>query len=155
MESGHSRGPLNFKVLAYHRDRVRAGEALPLELLDLKTVLMPMQWFLNKLDPYDDLTRSSTESATGTAHDRVQGPRLARSCNPRDDGQEGIGHLQEFHFLYWQPSWGRIPFSCSCPVCFPNVVRQVRQDTLLFASLFGPEVLVPDAWPQRRYLYAK
>ena len=56
MESGHRRAPLNLKVLAYQGDCVRAGEALPLQLLDLKTVLMPRQWFLNKLDPHGDLT---------------------------------------------------------------------------------------------------
>ena len=39
MKSGHRRAPLNLKV-SYHRNRVCAGEALLLELLDLKTVLM-------------------------------------------------------------------------------------------------------------------
>ena len=32
-------------------DRIAEREKLPLELLDLKTVLMPRQWFLEKLDP--------------------------------------------------------------------------------------------------------
>ena len=41
MKSGHPGVPLHLKVLAYHGDRVRAGDALPLELLDLKTVLLP------------------------------------------------------------------------------------------------------------------
>ena len=44
--TGHPRAPLHLKVLAYHRNRVAAGQALPLQLFDLKTVLMPRQWFL-------------------------------------------------------------------------------------------------------------
>ena len=51
MTSGHPRAPLHLKVLAYHRNSVNAGRTLPLELLDLKIVLMPRQWFINKLDP--------------------------------------------------------------------------------------------------------
>ena len=41
------------------------------------------------------------------------------------------------------PTWGKIPFSCSCVVCFPNCVSE---DTILFTSLFDPEVRVPDSW---------
>ena len=54
MKSGHPRAPPHLKVLAYHRNRVAAGQALPLQLLDLKTVLMPRQWFLTRLDPEGD-----------------------------------------------------------------------------------------------------
>ena len=56
METGHARAPLHLKVLAYHGDRVAEREKLPLELLDLKTVLMPRQWFLEKLDPDGSLS---------------------------------------------------------------------------------------------------
>ena len=55
MSSGHPRALLHLKVLAYHGNRVASGQALPLKLLDLKTVLMPRQWFLTKLDPRGDL----------------------------------------------------------------------------------------------------
>ena len=51
MESGRPRAPLHLKVLAYHHYLAEQGEAPPLELLDLKTVLMPRQWLLKKLDP--------------------------------------------------------------------------------------------------------
>jgi hypothetical protein len=39
----------------YHADRLREGDELSFELLDLKTVLMPKQWFFKKLDPDCDL----------------------------------------------------------------------------------------------------
>jgi hypothetical protein len=46
---------LHLKIVAHHNDRVREGAALPLELLELKQVLMPRQRFLNKLDPRSNL----------------------------------------------------------------------------------------------------
>ena len=56
MESGHPRALLHLKVLAYHHDLAAQGDAPPLELLDLKTVLMPRQWLLKKLDPAGTLS---------------------------------------------------------------------------------------------------
>ena len=41
MESGRARTQLHLKVLAYHHDRTTRREKLPLELHELKTVLMP------------------------------------------------------------------------------------------------------------------
>ncbi len=49
MESGTAKSPLHLKIVTYHDDRLREGAALPLELLELKQVLMPRQWFLKKL----------------------------------------------------------------------------------------------------------
>ena len=50
---------------------------------------------------------------------------------------------KKFHFLSHMPTWDDISFSCSCVVCFPNCLCE---DTLLFASLFDPEVRFPEAW---------
>ena len=56
MESGRARTPLHLKVLPYHHDRTVKREKLPLELHELKQVLMPRQWWLEKLDPDGLLT---------------------------------------------------------------------------------------------------
>ncbi len=56
MESGPPGSQLNLKVLAYHEDSLRAGDPPPLDLVDLKQVLMPRQWLLKKLDPRGNLT---------------------------------------------------------------------------------------------------
>ena len=91
MPSGHPRVPLHLKVLAYHNNRIASGQALLPKLLDLKTVLMPRQWFLTKLDPRGDLSvpelRALLELRTGS--------RLARHCRSQDECQEGNEHLQE------------------------------------------------------------
>ena len=58
MESGRARTPLHLNVLAYHHDRSTRREKLPLdsERHELKQVLMPRQWWLEKLDPDGLLT---------------------------------------------------------------------------------------------------
>ncbi len=75
MESGTAKLLLHLKIVAYHDDRLCEGSTLPLELLDLKQVLMPRQCFLTKLDP------------------KGEGPRLTRPCRAGDDGQEDSRHL--------------------------------------------------------------
>ncbi len=55
MESGTAKLLLHLRIVAYHDDRLREGAALQLELFDLKQVLIPRQWFLNKLDPMGEL----------------------------------------------------------------------------------------------------
>ncbi len=57
LESGPPGSPLHLKDLAYHGDRLRAGDPLRLQLvlLELKQVLMLRQWFLKKLDPRGNL----------------------------------------------------------------------------------------------------
>ena len=32
-----------------------------------------------------------------------------------------LGIYKNFHFLSRVPTWGRIPFSCSCAVCFKRL----------------------------------
>ena len=61
---------------------------------------------------------------------------------PRMMVKKALGICKKFHFLPRMPTWGRIPFSCTCAVCFPNCVCQ---DTILFESLFDQEVRVPDS----------
>jgi hypothetical protein len=55
MERGTAKLPLHLKIVAYHDDRLCEGATLLLELLELKQVLMPRQWFLKKLDPKGEL----------------------------------------------------------------------------------------------------
>ena len=63
--------------------------------------------------------------------------------DPGTNVKKAMNIYKKFHFLSRMPTWGDVPFSCSCAVCFPNCVCE---DTLLFASLFDPEVRVPEAW---------
>ena len=133
--------------LAYHCNRVASGQALPLKLLDLKTVLMPRQWFLTKLDPRGDLSvpelRALLEPHMHAYKDLV----LQDIIDPGMNVKKAMNIYKKFHFLSRMPTWGDVPFSCSCAVCFPNCVCE---DTILFAggiaALFDMKVRVPEKW---------
>ena len=57
--------------------------------------------------------------------------------------KKALSIYKKWHLLQRQPTWGNIPFSCSCVVCFAHCVCQ---DALLLASLFDPNVRVPANW---------
>ena len=68
---------------------------------------------------------------------------LQDHLTPGTTVKKALSIHKKFHLLTQQPYLGKVPFGCSCAVCFPHCICQ---DTLLFASLFDQEVRVPDAW---------
>ena len=50
MECGADPSPLHLKIAIYHHNRVEAGDAMPLQLSDMKVVLMPRLRLLTQLD---------------------------------------------------------------------------------------------------------
>jgi hypothetical protein len=141
MESGRARTPLHLKVLAYHNDRIAQREQLPLELHELKSVLMPRQWWLRKLDPDGLLTVPELRQKLEPHVRMYKAVVLRIGHEPPDlDVKQALRIYQKFHLISQQSTWGRIPISCSCKVCFPNCVCE---DTIMFAALFNPKVRVP------------
>ncbi len=110
---------------------------MPLELLDLKQVLMPRQWFLKKLDPKGellvpdlrDLRQHMLEYKALVLLDHVE---------PGMTVKKVLAIYRKWHVMNRQPTWGAVPFSCSCKVCFTHCICR---DTIILASLFNPEVL--------------
>ena len=47
----------------------------------------------------------------------------------------------KFNLITPAPQWGQIPLACTCKVCYANGLCQC---TILLASLFNPEIRVPD-----------
>jgi hypothetical protein len=143
MECGTSTTPLHLKVKAWHVQNKRDGVPVPFTLDRLKTVLMPRQALLRKLDPEGDLSvprlKTLLEPYQREYHDLIVRDRV-----PGDmDVKAALNIYKNFHILCRQPSWGDVPLSCDCEVCFGNCVCA---HTLLFTSLFTPEVCVPSAW---------
>ena len=143
MASGHPRAPLHLKVLAYHRNREESGQALPLKLLDLKKVLVPRQWFLAKLDPRGDLSVPDLRALLEPHVLAYRNLVLNNIVDPDMHVKKALSIYKKFHLLSRMPTWGQVPFSCTCAVCFPNCICE---DTILFTALFDPEVRVPDKW---------
>ena len=113
------------------------------ELLDLKTVLMPRQWFLMKLDPRGDLSVPELRALLEPHVHAYRNLVLQDIVDPGMNVKKAMNIYKKFHFLSCMPTWGAVPFSCSCAVCFPN---GVCEDTILFTALFDPEVRVPEKW---------
>ena len=59
------------------------------------------------------------------------------------DLREALKIYNYFHQLNRAPDWGEIPLSCTCRVYLGNCVCK---HTLLFVSLFKPEIRVSDSW---------
>ncbi len=59
------------------------------------------------------------------------------------DLRDALKIYNYFHQLNRAPEWGEIALSCTCRVFFGNCVCKY---SLLFVSLFKPEVRVPDSW---------
>jgi hypothetical protein len=65
---------------------------------------------------------------------------LLDNVEPGMTVKKALAIYRKRHVLNRHPTWGADPFSCSCKVCFAHCICR---DTILLASLFDPEVLVP------------
>jgi hypothetical protein len=137
MESGTAKLPLH---AAYHDDRLCEGATLPLELLELKQVPMPRQWFLKKLDPKGELSVTDLRDLLRQHMLEYRALVLLDHVEPGMTVKMALAIYRKRHVMNRQPTWGEVPFSCSCKVCFAHCICR---DTILLASLFNPEVLVP------------
>ena len=103
MTSGHPKAPLHLKVLAYHSNSVAAGQALPLKLLNLKTVFMPWQWFLTKLDPKGDLPVAELRAMLEPHMLAYRNLVLQDIVNPGMNVKKAMNIYKKFHFLSRMP----------------------------------------------------
>jgi hypothetical protein len=140
MESGTAKSPLHLKIVAYHDDRLREGATLPLELLELKQVLMPRQWFLKQLDPKGELSVPELRDLLRPHMLEYRALILLDHVEPGMTVKKALSIYRKWHVMNRTPTWGAVPFSCSCKVCFAHCICR---ETILLASLFDPEVRVP------------
>ena len=126
MECWNRSTQLHLKIVVYHAYAIRAGDAIPIELLELKTVLMPRQWLLYKLDPdcelpvpqlLERLEPNVLEYRALVVMDRVE---------PCMKVKKALRINKKWNLLSRAPTWVAIPFACACAVCFPNYVVNVR-----------------------------
>ena len=101
---GIPKRPLHLKVLAYHSNRVTSGRALPLKLLDLKTVLMPRQWFLTKLDPRGDLSVPDLRALLEPHVNAYRNLVLQDIVEPGMNVKKAINIYKKFHYLLCMPT---------------------------------------------------
>ncbi len=120
MESGTAKLPLHLKIIAYHDDRLRESAALQLELLELKQVLMPRQWFLKKLDPKGELSVPDLQDLLRQHMLAHRALVLLDNVEPGMTVKKALAIYRKWHVLHQQQTWGPVPSSCSFKVCFTS-----------------------------------
>ena len=111
-----------FKIVAYHDDSLCEGATLPLELLDLRQVLMPRQWFLKKLDPKGELSVPDLLDLLRQHMLEYRALVLLDHVEPGMTVKKALAIYRKWHGMNRQPTWGAVPFSCSCKVCFAHCI---------------------------------
>jgi hypothetical protein len=111
-----------------------------LKLLELKQVLMPRQWFLNKLDARGELSVPEVRDLLRLHMLEYRALVLHDDVEPGMTVKKALAIYKKWHVLNQQPTWCAVPFSCSCKVWYPHCICR---GTMLLASLFDPKVRVP------------
>ena len=132
---------LHLRVNAYHDDLKRGGGKVPLQVADIKSVLMPRQAFLRKLDPTGKLPIAQLR-AMMTPHAAAFRRLVVDNIDNGEDIKLALKIYSNFHLIQYKQEWDNYPASCTCPECYAN---GCCWHTLLYFSLFNPEVCVPDA----------
>jgi hypothetical protein len=143
MECGQRKLALHLKIAAWHEDIRRMGQCQRLALGNLKTILVPRQALLKRLDPTGELSVPTLRTQLQPLVRKYERLVIQDRVDADNDLRDALKIYNYFHQLNRAPDWGAIPLSCTCRVCFGNCVCK---HTLLFVSLFKPEVRVPDFW---------
>ena len=141
MKCGARDTPLHLKILAMHEDTISAGEQYTIRLADLRLVLMPRQWLLKKLDPDNKLSVDALRAALEDDMIEYKALIVEDWLDPHYDVKDVMRIYRKFNLITPAPKWGQIPLACTCKVCYANGLCQC---TILLASLFNPEIRVPD-----------
>ena len=132
--------PLHLKILAMHEDTLSAGEEYTLLIADLRLVLMPRQWLLNRLDP--DYKLSVDQLRAQLEDDMTEYKALVVEdwLDPNYNVKDVMRIYHRFNMIRPAPKWGLVPLECTCKVCYANAMCPC---TIMLASLFKPEIRVP------------
>jgi hypothetical protein len=125
------------------RGHAADGQSQRLDLGDLKTILVPLQALLKRLDPTGELLVQTVRTQLQPLVRQYE--RLVIQDRLDDDRalRDALKIYNYFHRLNRVPEWGEIALRCTCRVCFGKCMCK---HSLLFVLLFKPEVRVPGSW---------
>jgi hypothetical protein len=108
----------------------------------LKSVLMPAQHILKKLDPKNQHSVEEVISDLQPLQDQYLNLVV---CNHPDlvpgiNIKEALKIYKSFHLLKKASTWGDVPVQCTCCECFKNCVCT---HCVLFNSMFNKKLQVP------------
>ncbi len=100
---------------------------------------MPRQWFLKKLDPKGESSVPDLRDLLRQHMLEYRALVLLDHVEPGTTVKKALAIYRKWHVMNRQPTWGAVPFPCS-KVCLAHCICR---DTILLASLFNLELLVP------------
>jgi hypothetical protein len=127
---------LNIKIALSHHERARDGHKLRIELLELKTMLMPRRHLLSQLDQEGSFEYNALQMELirqyAKEYKRVV---LKDQIQANMDVKGAIKVYRNFKLLCSAPSLGPVPMSCTCLTCFGH---SVCEDSFLFVCFSIP-----------------
>jgi hypothetical protein len=132
--------PLHLKIRSWHESD---GCPAHTYLADFKSILIPSQGLLRKLDPKEDMDNTELGPILDELHQKWV--RMVIDDERPDDMTvvEALELYKSFHWVRRAPDWGAVPLSCTCPTGYAHALCS---ETLLVASMFDPSIRVPDDW---------
>jgi hypothetical protein len=119
-DMGDDTSALHIKIGLWHADLKAKDEHSLLESRTLKSILMPRQSLLFKIDPtntrpLDEVRKEIWEHASAYKRLRMTGNREHESMTI----EEILDLAEMFHAVEWKgEEWSVVPFGCSCVGCY-------------------------------------
>ena len=142
-DSGESNTPLQLKIRRWQDSKEEGDPAYDdLDIIRLKSVLVPRQHVLRAVDPDGSKTAEQLRDEILPLAKDYQNIVIRRALPDTMDVADALRIYSDFHLVSPAPGWGDIPLSCSCPDSHKNCVCE---HTALLASVYDSEIFVPDA----------
>jgi hypothetical protein len=111
--------PLHLKILSWHES---GGLPEHTYLEDLKSILIPSQGLLRKLDPREDMDTTMLGPVIDELHQKWV--RMVVDNERADELTvvEALDLYKSFHWVRRAPEREAVPLNCSCPTCYANAL---------------------------------
>jgi hypothetical protein len=114
METSEAHTPLHLKIKAWHKNQKRSGEPpSSTKVFDFKSVILPRQHLLKKLDPAGEKTVEEVNGALLSLVHEYLAMVVHDEATP-DLGVEHALDVYESHLLDRATTWGKVPVQCTC-----------------------------------------
>jgi hypothetical protein len=113
MECGPRTLALNLKIAAWHEDMRRLGQSPSLALGDLKTIPVPRQALLKRLDPTGELSVPTVRTQLQPLVRQYERLVIQDRVDDDTDLRDALKIYNYFHQLNRTPEWGEIALSCT------------------------------------------
>ncbi len=111
MECGPRTLALHLKIAAWHYDLKWLGQAPHLDLSEVKTILVPRQALLKRLDPTGELSVPTVRTHLEPLVRQYERLVIQDRVNDGTDLRDALKIYNYFHQLNRAPEWGEIALS--------------------------------------------